>query len=279
MAQPKKRQKKSSLKVRVLTSVIGLPLLGIILYMGQGALVIGVSLLTLIGTLEYTAAVNHILRPRIRYSLMLSLALLMVLTIKLDYNFGLPMLLICFILLFCYEIASKNIGFERAGAMLLGLIYVPIMFGHLFLFETLNKGGYYLWLIFIIAFATDTAAYFVGNAIGTKKLAPRISPKKTIAGGIGGLLTAAIMAVIYGRILRSFFDFDLAWYLYFGIGIIASIAGQCGDLMASMIKRKVAIKDFSKVLPGHGGILDRFDSIIFIIPIIYIFARLTSGIV
>ncbi len=278
MVQPKKKKQKSSLKVRVLTSIIGLPLLGIILYLGQGALVIGVSLLTLVGTLEYTAAVNHVLKPRIRYTLMLSLSLLMVLTIKLDYNFALAMLLICFILLSCYEITSKNIGFERAGAMLLGLVYVPIMFGHLFLFETLNKGVYYLWLIFIIAFATDTAAYFIGSTIGRKKLAPRISPKKTVAGSLGGILAAAIVAVIYGRILRSNFDLDLAWYLYFAIGIVASIAGQCGDLLASMIKRRVGIKDFSKILPGHGGILDRFDSIIFIIPIIYIFARLTSGI-
>ena len=210
---------------------------------------------------------------------MLSLALLMVLTIKLDYNFALPMLLVCFILLSCYEIVSKNIGFERAGAMLLGLVYVPVMFGHLFLFETINKGNYFLWLIFIIAFATDTAAYFVGSTIGNKKLAPRISPKKTVAGSIGGILAAAIVAVIYGKILRSSFDFDLSWYLYFAIGLVASIAGQCGDLVASMIKRRVDIKDFSKILPGHGGILDRFDSNIFIIPIIYICARLTSGIV
>lgn len=276
---PRKKASNSSLKVRVVTALVLLPLLGLILYRGKTALAVGVLILTFIGMLEYTAAVNRLIHPKIRYSLMLVLSFLMVMTIKLDYNFALPMLLVCFIIIFCIEIAGKNIGIQRASAMLLGLIYVPIMFGHFFLFETLNMGIYYLWLIFIIAFSTDTAAYFVGSAIGVRKLAPRISPKKTIAGSIGGVLAAALAAVLYGTILRSSFDFDLVWVLYFAIGIIGSIAGQCGDLVASMIKREANIKDFSKILPGHGGILDRFDSIIFIIPIIYIFARLTSGIV
>ncbi|WKY43591.1 phosphatidate cytidylyltransferase [Eubacteriaceae bacterium ES2] len=276
MARRKKKDN-SSLRTRVITSVVGLPILIGILALGGVWLVVGVLILTLVGTLEFSSAINHLIIPRISYAFMLILSFLMVVTIKLDYNFGLPMLLICFIIMFCYEIATGKLGIQRTGSMLLGIVYVPVMFSHLFLFETISRGIYYLWLIFVIAFVTDTAAYFVGRFFGNRKLAPKISPKKTIAGSIGGIIFAALAAMLYGNILRTYFDFDLAWYWYIGIGVLGSIAGQCGDLTASMIKRKAKIKDFSQVLPGHGGVLDRFDSIIFIIPIIYIFARLTFG--
>jgi phosphatidate cytidylyltransferase len=128
------------------------------------------------------------------------------------------------------------------------------MFGHLFLFETVNKGPYYMWLIFVIAFTTDTAAYFIGKSIGNRKIAPLISPKKTIAGSVGGVVVAALCTILYGTILSSYFSFVLPWYLYLVVGV------------------------FGTILPGHGGILDRFDSILFIIPLIYIFAKLTIGI-
>lgn len=209
---------------------------------------------------------------------MIVLAIMVMMTIKLDYFFLMPVLLVAFIVIFCYEILSGHVGIQRSSATLMGLIYVPIMFGHLFLFETINKGAYYMWLIFVIAFTTDTAAYFIGKSIGNRKIAPLISPKKTIAGSVGGVVVAGLCTILYGTILSSYFSFVLPWYLYMIVGVFGSIAGQCGDLTASMIKRKAKMKDFGTILPGHGGILDRFDSILFIIPLIYIFAKLTIGI-
>lgn len=266
------------MRKRVWTSIIGILLLIFILYTGGFVLVIGVSLLTFAGVLEYTNAINRSIRPKINIMVMLLLATILTITIKLDYYFLMPMLLIVFILIFCYEILSGNVGIQRGSAMLMGLIYVPVLFGYLFLFENLQNGVYYLWMIFIIAFSTDTAAYFIGRAIGKTKLTPKISPKKTIAGAVGGMMAAALCTMIYGAILGKFFGFVLPWYLYLILGALASIAGQCGDLTASMIKRRVNIKDFGHILPGHGGILDRFDSILFIIPLIFIFARLTADI-
>jgi len=266
------------MKARIWTSVIGIPLIVFFMYSGGFLLVIGVSFLTLAGIIEYTTAVNHLLRPRINLLLMIILAAVLIVTIKLDYYSVMPALLVAFIIIFCYEILSGNVGIQRGSATLMGLVYVPVMFGHLFLFETIHKGIFYLWMIFVIAFSTDTAAYFVGRSLGRRKIAPKISPKKTVAGTIGGIIAAALCMVLYGTILSSYFNFVLPWYLYVGVGVLGSIAGQCGDFTASMIKRKAQIKDFSHVLPGHGGILDRFDSILFIIPLIFIFARLTIGI-
>ncbi|MDD3305602.1 MAG: phosphatidate cytidylyltransferase [Acetobacterium sp.] len=272
------RAEKNSLKTRIWTGVIGLPLLIIILYLGGFILVIGVSALAFMGIIEYTRAINRMIRPKINIMLMIILATMLMATIKLDYYFLMPVLLVAVIIIFCYEILSGHVGIQRSSATLMGLIYVPIMFGHLFLFETINKGVYYMWLIFVIAFTTDTAAYFIGKSIGNRKIAPLISPKKTIAGSVGGVVIAALSTILYGTILSSYFSFVLPWYLYLIVGVFGSIAGQCGDLTASMIKRKAKIKDFGTILPGHGGILDRFDSILFIIPLIYIFAKLTIGI-
>ncbi len=273
-----RRAEKSSMKTRIWTGVIGLPLLIFILYTGGFILVVGVSILAFVGTMEYTRAINKMIRPKMNVVLMIILTVMLMVTIKLDYYFLMPVLLVAFIIIFCYEILSGNAGIERGSATLMGLIYVPIMFGHLFLFETVNKGPYYMWLIFVIAFTTDTAAYFIGKSIGNRKIAPLISPKKTIAGSVGGVVVAALCTILYGTILSSYFSFVLPWYLYLIVGVFGSIAGQCGDLTASMIKRKAKIKDFGTILPGHGGILDRFDSILFIIPLIYIFAKLTIGI-
>lgn len=272
------RAEKSSMKTRIWTGVVGLPLLILIMYLGGFILVLGVSALAFFGIIEYTRAVNRMFRPKINRILMIVLAVMLMVTIKLDYYFLMPVLLVSFIVIFCYEILSGNVEIQRGSATLMGLIYVPVMFGHLFLFETVNKGAYYMWLIFVIAFTTDTAAYFIGKSIGNRKIAPLISPKKTIAGSVGGVVVAALCTILYGTILSSYFSFVLPWYLYLIIGVFGSIAGQCGDLMASMIKRKAKIKDFGTILPGHGGILDRFDSILFIIPLIYIFAKLTIGI-
>lgn len=273
-----RKQENNSMKARIWTAVIGVPLLVFFLYSGGILLVIAVSFLTLFGILEYSGAVNRLIRPKINIFFIVILAAVLIITIKLDYYSVIPVLLIEFIAVACYEILSGSVGIQRLSATLMGLVYVPVMFGHLFMFETINKGIFYLWMVFVIAFSTDTAAYFVGKAIGNRKIAPKISPKKTIAGCVGGIVAAALCMVLYGSILGSYFNFVLPWYLYFTVGLLGSIAGQCGDFTASMIKRKAKIKDYSHILPGHGGILDRFDSTLFILPLIYIFAKFTIGI-
>ena len=122
----------------------------------------------------------------------------------------------------------------------------------------------YIWLVFLIAFGTDTFAYLVGNIFGKHKLSPNISPNKTKEGALGGILGSVIIALIFSYLANV----ESLWKLLI-LSILASIVSQIGDLVASRIKRLANIKDYGFIFPGHGGVLDRFDSIIFCAPLIY----------
>ena len=167
-----------------------------------------------------------------------------------------------------YLLASKRNIIDFAVTFI-GIFYVNIFLDYIIL--TLNNyelGKVYVWLIFIISFATDTFAYFSGYLLGKHKLIPSISPKKTIEGSIGGILGSIICCMVFGYI----FKFDMMHMIV--IGGLGSVVAQLGDLFASSIKRYVGIKDYGKLIPGHGGILDRFDSLMFVAPIVYIFIKL-----
>ncbi|MDO4288746.1 MAG: phosphatidate cytidylyltransferase [Eubacterium sp.] len=265
---------------RVLTAVVGVPILFGLLYAGGYFLFAACVVLSAVGLFEYAGAMNVQLERKISILFIEILGLLITVVMKLDYYALMPMLMLAFIAVFCYEIIQGIHGKQdvfRGILTFFGLVYIPVLFGHLMLFENLHDGNYYLWMVFIIAFSTDTAAYFVGMAIGKTKLAPEISPKKTIAGAVGGLVAASLLTTLYGLLLTGVFHQSLPIYSYAVIGFVGSVAGQCGDLMASMIKRKMGIKDFGKCLPGHGGILDRFDSILFIIPLVFVFTNYALG--
>lgn len=126
--------------------------------------------------------------------------------------------------------------------------------------------------IFACAWMTDVGAYFAGYFFGKHKLIPRVSPKKTVEGAVGGVVSAVLSCLLYAFIVKTAFHADLMGYgQYALLGLITSVPAQFGDLAASVIKRECDIKDFGTIFPGHGGILDRFDSVIFIAPIVYYF--------
>lgn len=147
-----------------------------------------------------------------------------------------------------------------------GILYIGLMLGHLFFFI---KHEYHLmrWMIFIIAWSTDTSAYFSGYLFGNKKLCPNISPEKTVEGAIGGIVGSMLASAAF-----AFFLFPEHMFSVIALGFFGSILSQMGDLIASAIKRYAGIKDFGSIVLGHGGILDRFDSIIFTAPAVYYFA-------
>lgn len=154
-----------------------------------------------------------------------------------------------------------------------GLFYVAIMLSFVYQTRMLENGIYLVWLIFICSWGCDTCAYCVGMLFGKHKMAPKLSPKKSVEGAIGGIVGAALLGGVYGIVFQN--QMQNAENVIFGFALICGIGGaisQVGDLAASAIKRNYDIKDYGNLIPGHGGILDRFDSVIFTAPIIYYLA-------
>ncbi len=150
-------------------------------------------------------------------------------------------------------------------------IYAPVMLSFIWLIREWHVGFYLVWLVFISSWISDTCAYLVGRTFGKHKLAPVLSPKKSVEGSIGGIFGAALIGFLYGFVLQKTNTLNLPYQaLYFAlIGGVGSVLSQLGDLAASGIKRDHDIKDYGKLIPGHGGIMDRFDSVIVTAPLIY----------
>ncbi len=154
-----------------------------------------------------------------------------------------------------------------------GFIYVPVMLSFIYFTRNLQHGEYTVWLIFIGSWICDTCAYCTGMLFGRHKLAPVLSPKKSIEGSIGGIVGAALVAAAFAYFLvESMVPNQKITWLFVTIGLVGAVVSQIGDLAASAIKRNHGIKDYGKVIPGHGGILDRYDSVIFTAPMIYFLA-------
>lgn len=155
------------------------------------------------------------------------------------------------------------------------LIYIPFLFSFLKLILDMENGRILIWYVLFGAFASDTFAFMVGKTIGKTKLSPEISPNKTVEGAIGGVVGVVIFYTIFTLFINKYIliqPFNVFYFMF--VAVVASISGQFGDLTASGIKRFCKIKDFGKIMPGHGGILDRFDSVMFVAPIVYIFIKL-----
>lgn len=167
-------------------------------------------------------------------------------------------------LLLIYIVLVKNkMTFDEIGFILLGAFYVGLGF-HYFI-ETRFIGLEYVVFVLLVVWTTDSGAYFVGRKLGKHKLWPEISPKKTIEGFVGGI----VIAVCFAIAMQLIYPFASSWLQLIIVTIIASIIGQMGDLVESAIKRHYGVKDSGNILPGHGGILDRFDSLLFVVPLLH----------
>ena len=132
-----------------------------------------------------------------------------------------------------------------------------------------DEGRFLVWYIIFGACFTDIFAYFIGSKFGKHKLCPDISPKKSVEGAVAGVIGCIIVLIIYTLVLNNYFGFDINYISIVILSVIVSVFGQLGDLVASSIKRSTGIKDFGSFLPGHGGVLDRIDSLLFVAPVIY----------
>lgn len=167
--------------------------------------------------------------------------------------------------LLTYTVFSKNrFTFHHAGTTLLATLYISM--GFYFLITLRLTGLQELMFVLVAIWATDIGAYFMGRSFGKRKLWPHISPNKTIEGAIGGLVSAVICAMIFQMLVPLSIPFIMTMLM----AAMIAVVGQIGDLVASAYKRYFAVKDSGKILPGHGGILDRLDSLLFVLPMLYL---------
>jgi phosphatidate cytidylyltransferase len=156
---------------------------------------------------------------------------------------------------------------------LFSFVYAPVMISFVLMTRETEQGSFFVWLILIGAWGSDTCAYCVGRLFGKRHIFPVLSPKKSLEGCIGGAIGAGIIGAVYAYFWTRFHSGDWGSIGWIALSCVAaSIVGQIGDLAASAIKREHQVKDYGHLIPGHGGILDRFDSILTIAPIIYFFS-------
>ena len=192
---------------------------------------------------------------------------------ELNFNAASFMAVLFMILAAVYVVKYPKYQTEQIFGAVFGLLYLPIMLSYIYQTRMMEDGLYSMWLLFLCSWGCDTCAYCVGMLFGKHKLAPVLSPKKSIEGAVGGVVGAAILGGVYGAAVNSYVSMDNAWLYFAIICAVGAVISQFGDLVASGIKRQHQIKDYGKLIPGHGGILDRFDSVIFTAPMIYVLMR------
>lgn len=187
--------------------------------------------------------------------------------------FSFIMILYLMLLCFCAVVFSDTIKLNDVLISFFSLIYSVVFVYHLALIRALPYGVVLIFIPLIGAWMTDTFAYFGGIALGKHKLIPKISPKKTVEGSISGIIGCMLCTLLYAYII-SFFGYSANLLPLMFLSLICSVLSQFGDLTASLIKRSFGVKDFGNLIPGHGGLLDRIDSLIFITPMCYYFLHM-----
>ncbi len=191
------------------------------------------------------------------------------------FRMGETFLLMCIVgtflaVMFVYVLAFPRYNADQAMAAVFSFLYAPVLLSFVYETRTAPQGIYTVWMILISSWGCDTCAYAVGKLIGRKKIFPALSPKKSLEGCIGGVLGAALIGWLYGYFFveRAFPEKSVAWAIAVICGA-GAVMSMVGDLAASAIKRNHDIKDYGKLIPGHGGIMDRFDSMIVTAPMTY----------
>ncbi len=165
---------------------------------------------------------------------------------------------------------------DQVTGAFFGVVYVAVMLSCIYQIRVMENGQFLVWLIFLASWGCDTCAYCVGMLIGKHKMSPKLSPKKSVEGAVGGVAGAALLGAVYAAAISG----QMGGSHVASFAVICTVGGlisMVGDLAASAIKRNHDIKDYGKLIPGHGGILDRFDSVIFIAPVIYYLAEALVG--
>ncbi|MBR2884910.1 MAG: phosphatidate cytidylyltransferase [Clostridia bacterium] len=260
------------MKQRLISSFFAIILLILVVFSNQYVFDVAVVLISAMGIFEVITALGLS-----EYKIMTSISVLMPLAFMLisyfawEYAFAAVFLFVAaYLLVMLFD--HKRYSFTTAAMFMMISLMVTFAFIHVSLTRHLANGILNVFVIFIGSWITDTCAYFTGFAIGKHKLAPSVSPKKTIEGSIGGIVGVTVILAAYTAIMGNIMDsITVNVTSAICVGLICGVISQFGDLCASVIKRENNIKDFGKIMPGHGGVMDRFDSFIFVAPVVYYF--------
>ncbi|HHY03745.1 MAG TPA: phosphatidate cytidylyltransferase [Thermoanaerobacterales bacterium] len=257
------------MRTRIISAIIGIVILGFIVNTGGLIYTLGVCCLNLLALFElYTAFKNINIDINLFVSFFFTFAIYFISYFQ--NNLLLNFISFCFVMMismsFTYNIINnKKVDLIGIVFTIFSFTYTTMLFVYFILTRNLVNGVYIVWWIFVITWVCDSAAFFTGTLFGKNKLAPDISPNKTIEGSIGGILLSSLASLVFIKL----FLIDISIINAILFGILIGFFCEIGDLSASAIKRYCKVKDFSNIIPGHGGILDRFDSALFSFPIAY----------
>jgi len=261
------------LKQRIITGVVGVPIIILTIWFGTPWFSLLIAAATLAGAFEFYSMGNLGKKePLIYFGLLLALALVL----SPHYNSinTLPIVITAVVfsslIWLLFRTPSKE-AFRNWSWTITGAIYIGWMLSYWLSLRGLDDGMNWVYLAILTIFANDTGAFFIGRAMGKHKMAPIISPNKTWEGAIGGLVIAILGAIIIVVILNLISPFAFKYWQIILLGFLISLFAQLGDLVESLLKRNMEAKESGNLLPGHGGILDRFDSLIFVGPCVYYF--------
>ncbi|HLV08686.1 MAG TPA: phosphatidate cytidylyltransferase [Halanaerobiales bacterium] len=260
------------LRERTISAIVLIVLIIIFIFWGSLPFLILLMFINIMGVIEYNRLINGKKEEAILLMIFSIIFILVTYLTSIDYLKGpisVMVYLFIFALIIAHFIIIKKVLLKTLACNLFGIIYLGAGLSFLFLLRDFSIEPFNftraLWLVLLTTWAADIGAYFSGIYLGRNKLAPKISPNKTIEGALGGIILAVIIVFL---LTASFGIFEIKWILY---ATITAIIGMIGDLFESKLKREMGIKDSGKLIPGHGGVLDRIDSLLFTAPFTYFY--------
>ena len=271
------------LKKRFLSALWSVPILVTIIWLGPPWFSLLVAIWGLLAVYEFYRLVSAKIIPLTYLGLILTL--LFILSPHFDYNRLLPLLITLTVvipLVWLLMSSRKELAFIRWAWTIAGIMYIGWLLSHFVALSILENGRNWVFLAFSVTFASDTGAFFIGRAVGKRRLAPFISPGKTWEGAVGGVFSAAIASLFFASptlftLTNPFYIAGFSWWQALLLGLAVSIFGQLGDLVESLFKRNMGVKESGRAIPGHGGFLDRIDSVLFAGIAVYYFAWLSEA--
>ena len=258
---------------RITSGLLGFPLVLIVLIIGNKYVVdIALTIIAILAMDEYFNAISKIAKPVrwIGYFSCISIALIHILPeecLVMASILAIPLLLL--ILFVQVIITEMKTNFKDIAYTFFGIMYVVLLIMFFAKINGMENGNILIWYAIFAAWGTDIFAYSIGKHFGKHKIS-KISPKKSVEGCIAGTIGAIVIILIYTYVVNTFWGMNYSYLTIGIIGLLLSIIGQIGDFAASTIKRYVDIKDYSNLIPGHGGMLDRIDSLTFLAPFAYV---------